>query len=486
MKYSFCTLVNDTGQYKAFVREFQEVGFTDDICEFLFVDNSKANQFDAYTGLNHMIGLARGQYIILCHQDLFALDDESRLSGLLGELERTDPNWAVASNVGCRADGAFSGVFKDAMNRLHQFSSQAEPVNSVDEHFIVLKASAQIGFSRDLTGFHMYGTDIVLQAQLAGMSAYSIPFAVWHLGTGRMGTAFEICKKQFEAKYARTFVPRKIRTTVTTTRVGNAVHDSQLAILGLMINRFAKGFTKRRRKIKYFIRDLLKGTASKVTYTVDGIQFTTPQILPIGARVALEKGFYELPERELARKWAPHGVPVLELGGAYGIVGRLVREHVGLETPFHSVEANPALVPTLRRNLLIDTDTSKLSVINAAIACHGGKSVEFMVTKGVLDSHLAMQGETGTITAPAFNVSQILRKIGYKGRYTLICDIEGMEFDILEGDGAALKNCEIAIIEVHPRMFSQASRGYREFERLIDATGMKIVDSSANVLVLKR
>src|SRR6476646_5344978 len=63
VRYSICTLVTKPAQYAELVESFRRGGFTDD-CEYLCIDNSVENRFDAYRGGNLCLAQAQGERII--------------------------------------------------------------------------------------------------------------------------------------------------------------------------------------------------------------------------------------------------------------------------------------------------------------------------------------------------------------------------------------------------------------------------------------
>ena len=71
--YSVCTLVTDHDQYARMKRSMVEAGFGEEDCEYLYIDNSESNRHDAYSGIRRFLDLARGSYVILCHQDVLLL-----------------------------------------------------------------------------------------------------------------------------------------------------------------------------------------------------------------------------------------------------------------------------------------------------------------------------------------------------------------------------------------------------------------------------
>jgi len=215
--FSICTLVNNKQEYEEMMASFVEAGFSLSTCEFLYVDNSGKNQFDAYAGLNIMLQRARGKYVILCHQDiLLNVDKRDKLEQRIAQLDTLDAKWAVAGNAG--AAGPNYIVYKVAypdgtIENKGKFPLKAQ---SLDEHFILVKNIAGLSFSNDLSGFHLYGADICLQAAAKGYNSYVIDFQVWHKSRGNPDKSFHQCKENLIRKYNRLFRARWVQTTTTS------------------------------------------------------------------------------------------------------------------------------------------------------------------------------------------------------------------------------------------------------------------------------
>jgi len=73
VRYSFCSLVTNPGQYGNMVASFRKRGFGPDDCEFIYADNTAGNPHDGYGGINTLIHKARGKYVVLIHQDSLAI-----------------------------------------------------------------------------------------------------------------------------------------------------------------------------------------------------------------------------------------------------------------------------------------------------------------------------------------------------------------------------------------------------------------------------
>ena len=135
--FSFATLVTREDEYDAMVESALAKGFSTDSCEFLFLNNTVGNALSAFKGLNRLMQEARGEYIILCHQDIrFTDDDADALRLRLAALSALDPNWAVAGNAGGVAPGQLAIRITDPHGKGTCKGNYPVRVQSVDENFI--------------------------------------------------------------------------------------------------------------------------------------------------------------------------------------------------------------------------------------------------------------------------------------------------------------------------------------------------------------
>lgn len=213
--FSICTLVTRSDQYHTLVSSFEAKGFTSPKVEYLYIDNRDGNSHDGFSGLGALIHQARGRYVILCHQDVrlleAGLDDLVRA---LEDLDARDQNWALAGNAGCTQDGRAVICISDRFVQNNIKGPFPQAVVSLDENFIVLKRSRTLAPSVDLKGFHLYGTDLCLQAALRGNSAYVIDFHLHHdCGVLKIDDSYYDVRQALEAKYHRAFLTRTIHTT---------------------------------------------------------------------------------------------------------------------------------------------------------------------------------------------------------------------------------------------------------------------------------
>ncbi|WP_338502936.1 hypothetical protein V6R86_06215 [Sphingomonas kaistensis] len=214
--FSVCTLVTRPDEYAEMVATFERGGFGADDCEYLFLDNTGANGADAYDGYNHFLTEAAGRYIILCHQDVLLLtDDRAVLEARLAELDAISPDWALCGNAGGAGRGRRFARISDPHGddqRRGPFPSQ---VSSLDENFILVRRDANLALSHDIGGFHLYGPDLCILADILGRSAWVIDFHLRHKSGGTVGPDFNACRSVLVAKYRRALRTRWITTSCT-------------------------------------------------------------------------------------------------------------------------------------------------------------------------------------------------------------------------------------------------------------------------------
>ena len=233
-EFSVCTLVTEKEQYREMLTSFGKAGFGSDRCEYIYIDNSNSNKLDAYSGINRFFRVAQGQYVIVCHQDVrLEFDNIDDLERIIAEMSEFDASWAVLGNAGGSAPGEkairITDPFYGKDAKIGEFPVK---VSSVDENFILVRKDAGIGISRDMSGFHMYGTDLCQIACILGYSAYVVDFHLRHI-CGEViktwgkkpvdpSTSLDTIRRKLIKKYKRAFAPRWIQTTCTIVHISGS------------------------------------------------------------------------------------------------------------------------------------------------------------------------------------------------------------------------------------------------------------------------
>lgn len=215
-EFSVCTLVTNLDEYAEMRASFIKSGFTTDLCEYLYIDNSLQNTYGAYAGLNRFLRKANGKYIILCHQDVLLQDHQvNDLRKRINEIENADPNWAIIANAGgINLKYTAMHLIQGSGNVLHEKLLPLK-TETVDENFILVRNEANLALSANLEGFHFYGTDICIIADILGYSAYVVDFKIVHKSDGNPDEVFYRLKSDLIKKYRRALRGRFIGTTIT-------------------------------------------------------------------------------------------------------------------------------------------------------------------------------------------------------------------------------------------------------------------------------
>lgn len=222
------------------------------------------------------------------------------------------------------------------------------------------------------------------------------------------------------------------------------------------------------------------------SYELDGLELSVPPGMKRDIKYQIIRGEYEKDEIALARRWIDPNLPLIELGGCMGILSAHLRRILAPEMPLVIVEANPGLADTCRSNAVRHAPGTQSRVISAAVA-YGVDHIDFHLNRNVHVSRIATPDKAGNYRSPAVTLGKLVaEELPADTDYTLVCDIEGCEYDVFEKDVDALRRCRLAIVEVHPQLFDDPSAARQRFSRLVEGAGFAEVDASGTVVVMKR
>jgi hypothetical protein len=141
----------------------------------------------AASAYNSGIDKTTGDILVFAHQDVFLPAGWSEaLFKCIKRLAEMDPSWAVAGVYGVTESGKGVGhVYSTGLKRFvgESFTGPIQ-VSSIDEMIIILRRSTGLRFDEKLPGFHLYGTDICLEAEAHGMRSYVLPCFALHNSVG--------------------------------------------------------------------------------------------------------------------------------------------------------------------------------------------------------------------------------------------------------------------------------------------------------------
>ena len=194
---------------------------------------------------------------------------------------------------------------------------------------------------------------------------------------------------------------------------------------------------------------------------------------------------YERPERDAVRRFVDPGVPVVEFGGALGVIACVTNRKLSEPERHVVVEANPQLVPLLLRNR--DRNRCRFTVLPRVIA-YGWDRVPFYADRGNFVIGTAVRAE-GSEPRSAVEVETTnLRSIVEEYRFdscTLVCDIEGGEEELIRYEADILSQSVMTLIlEVHEWILGEKRVG--ELLRQIAKLGFKTVGSDGDTYTFRK
>lgn len=174
---SFVTCVNNMTQYRNYVLASLFKNKTNKKYEVIPVLNFE-NQYTAAQALNKGLDLARGKLVVFCHQDvLFYERWIDILYDRIAIIEKRNPEWGVIGTAGISKRDDTIGVVFNMKGNFQWRATKKKlvwPVQTVDEHCMVIRKASRLRFDESNATWHMYGPDICLQANANSMRNFGI------------------------------------------------------------------------------------------------------------------------------------------------------------------------------------------------------------------------------------------------------------------------------------------------------------------------
>jgi FkbM family methyltransferase len=157
---------------------------------------------------------------------------------------------------------------------------------------------------------------------------------------------------------------------------------------------------------------------------------------------------YELEECVLCRQHVDATTDVIELGGGISFVACCLNPKLG-DVRHLVFEANPALVPTIKRHC--ELNECDFEVINKAYAPTGDR-VKLYPQKDIRSSTTRDERSESEIQPMVIDAVSLADITSHNSidEFTLIVDIEGGEVDLVAQEGALLaERCRMLVVEFH-------------------------------------
>jgi FkbM family methyltransferase len=160
-------------------------------------------------------------------------------------------------------------------------------------------------------------------------------------------------------------------------------------------------------------------------------------------------GFYESAEIRFIHQYFKGDTDVVELGGSMGIVSSHLASLQQNGKKLVIVEANPALIDTLEENVnSYRKPGSFVKVYNKAVS-YTGQEIALKITEDSTESAISNQTNEGQfVKVSTIKLSDLVMENQLEN-FTMVCDIEGAEAEIINEDFDSLRKCKNLFIELH-------------------------------------
>jgi FkbM family methyltransferase len=210
------------------------------------------------------------------------------------------------------------------------------------------------------------------------------------------------------------------------------------------------------------------------TARLDGITIHMDnKLMSLITKGELILGKYEAHERQLIQKYLPLDEPVIELGGSIGVVACTINRRLVAPVQHIVVEANPDLIPTLKKNR--DINGCQFEIIEAAIG-YGSPSITFFTDEDSLTGSI-YHTKGRAIEVPVQTLQSIAEKAKFR-HFNLISDIEGSEIGLIDHEMDFIReHVGIILMELHGFIASYGSEGVQLTIETLKENGFEMIDT---------
>ena len=214
---------------------------------------------------------------------------------------------------------------------------------------------------------------------------------------------------------------------------------------------------------------------------LDGLRYSVDcPLISTGHKSTILFGLHEIEERELAKAWISPDIPVVEFGGGLGAVSCLINSRLSKGLPHIVVEANPAMIPVLKRNKMLNG--CDFHLLNNALG-YDEDYIQLNIDKEFVGSSALNTANSETVKVKTTTLNSLLKEAGLS-QVQVICDIEGLERDLIRREILDNERVVALLVEMHPRIL-----GVSEVETLIEElenSGLCLTQTIGDVSFFKR
>lgn len=212
----------------------------------------------------------------------------------------------------------------------------------------------------------------------------------------------------------------------------------------------------------------------------------TPESVPPAHAACIFFGLYEQNEIRFVRRFLHPGLDVIEIGSGIGVVSAHILGKLTRGTKLVCVEANPFLIPALRRNVELNGVEDEVTVLGRALDYSGRETIGIRVDSKNLGSGVQEQSSPDLIEVRTVSLHDLVCEAGV-GDYVLVCDAEGAEAGMILSDHDGLSRCKQMIIELHPAVHEGRRHSVADLCQSLEAQhGFSLIASRHGVHVFER
>lgn len=157
-------------------------------------------------------------------------------------------------------------------------------------------------------------------------------------------------------------------------------------------------------------------------------------------------GLYEYQERFFISNYLPRIYDTIELGASLGIVTRTILSRLDFDRRLVSVEPNHALREYWLKNTARHSIDFPSVVLDNALVCYSSTDGFSPGRDNLTGRALPSFSDT---SIPKTTLGEISRKFSLRQPFSLVMDVEGMEFDILRHEAPFIRRCAFVCAELH-------------------------------------
>jgi glycosyltransferase involved in cell wall biosynthesis len=186
---------------------------------------------------NDAIKLAKNDLLVFCHQDVYFPENwDLKLEEIISHLDRAT-KWGMLGCFGISIKGEPVGhAYSYGLGSELGMERPPVQVQSLDEFVLVMRKSSGLKFDPSLNDFHLFGTDICLEAEKKGFNNYSISNYCIHnsISVKWLPPAFWKCAEYLRKKWIKRLPVKTCCVTIKGSRMSMLFTRIKFSIITLI------------------------------------------------------------------------------------------------------------------------------------------------------------------------------------------------------------------------------------------------------------